>query len=427
MIQKIIVPKGLHGTVTVPGDKSISHRALMISALADGACEVTGLSGAADPVSTKTCLQSLGVEITERKNVTTVYGKGLHGLQAPKETLDAGNSGTTLRLLTGILSGQRFSSEMTGDESLRKRPMKRVMEPLQSMGADIRGTAEFTAPLRVNPVQKLKPISYDMPLASAQVKSAILLAGLYAEGITTVIESTPTRDHTERMLGLRVVERGGKQVAEVRGGMNITPCSFIVPGDISAAAFFVAAGMLVPNAEIRIQNVGLNPTRTAVLDVFRQMGGKIQVENRREISGEPIGDIVARTSELRSGFELKGGRVAAVIDEIPVIAVVAACSTGVFSVRDAKELRAKESDRIASIVSNLRALGLGVEEYDDGFAFESTGNLHGSRLQSYDDHRVAMAFAVAGLRASGETEIGDAECVDISFPGFWNELRKLSA
>ena len=425
MNKSITQSKGLLGTVAVPGDKSISHRALMFGALADGTCEITGISSAADPLNTRECLRAMGVEISEKDGIVTVYGKGLRGLQAPSQSLDAGNSGTTMRLLTGMLAGQRFASDITGDESLRGRPMKRLIEPLSLMGADIQGTETFTAPLRIRPVQRLQSITYDMPVPSAQVKSAILLAGLYAEGKTSVIEAITTRDHTERMLGLSVSERSGKRIVEVSGGMRIAPRAFAVPGDISAAAFFIAAGLLVPKSEIIIRNVGLNPTRTAVLDVFRQMGGKFSIENRSEVAGEPIGDITATASDLHTGFELRGARVAEVIDEIPILAVTAAFAKGVFSVREAKELRAKESDRIQSVVANLRAMGLEVEEYDDGFAFEGKERLQGAPVQSYHDHRIAMAFAVAGLRVSGETEIQDAECADISFPGFWEELSRL--
>ena len=425
MNQTINTSKGLHGIVGVPGDKSISHRALMFGALAEGVCEVSGLSGAADPRSTRECLTALGVKITEKDGAVSVYGKGLHGLRAPAKALDAGNSGTTMRLLAGILAGQSFASEITGDDSLRSRPMKRVIEPLTSMGANIHGTDKHTAPLHIKPSTGLKAISYAMPMASAQVKSAILLAGLYAEGKTAVLETYPTRDHTERMLGLKVSDQGGKHRVEVEGGVKIAPRAFAVPGDISAAAFFIGAGLLVPGSELVISNVGLNPTRTTVLDVYKQMGAKLAIENKRTVAGEPIGDITVSTSELRTGFELKGERVAALIDEIPILAVTAAFAKGVFAVREAQELRGKESDRITTIVTNLRAMGLEVEEYEDGFAFEGKESLKGAKLESYDDHRIAMACAVAGLRASGETEIQNSECADISFPGFWEELRKL--
>lgn len=427
MIQTITPSKGLKGSVTVPGDKSISHRALMISAVAAGKSEIEGISAAADPVSTRQCLASLGVEIVEKGDILTVEGKGLRGLRAPVSVLDAGNSGTTMRLLSGILVGQSFPSEITGDASLRSRPMQRVIEPLTLMGASIRGSDRSTAPLQIKPVSRLHPIRYQMPIASAQVKSAILFAGLYADGITTVIEKVPTRDHTERMLGLEVGREEEKRVIQVQGGMKIEGKKYVVPGDISSAAFLLSAALLIPQSEVMVRNVGLNPTRTAVLDVFRQMGGSIELINRKEVAGEPLGDIVARFSELSTSFELKGARVAALIDEIPILAVTAAFAKGLFVVRDAQELRAKESDRIKAIVTNLRTLGVDVEEYDDGFAFEGKQELHGAEIESFGDHRVAMAFAVAGLRARGGAKVREAECVDISFPGFWEILKKLEA
>lgn len=427
MTQTITPSKGLKGSVTVPGDKSISHRALMISALAGGNSVIEGVSAAADPVSTRQCLRALGVEIAEENGIVTVHGKGLRGLRSPAGVLDAGNSGTTMRLLAGMLVGQSFPSEITGDDSLRSRPMKRVIEPLSLMGANIQGSEESTAPLRIQPVSKLQSITYQMPLASAQVKSAILLAGLYAEGITTVVESIQTRDHTERMLGLEVQQEQGKQIVRVRGGMNIDGKKYVIPGDISAAAFLISAALLVPHSEIVIRNVGLNPTRTAVLDVFRQMGGRVELANRREVVGEPMGDIVAATSDLSTGFELKGERVAALIDEIPILAVTAVFARGLFVVRDAQELRVKESDRIKAIVLNLRAMGVEVEEYDDGFAFEGRTEIRGANLDSVGDHRIAMAFAVAGLRAREGVRIQGAECVEISFPRFWGTLKTLES
>jgi 3-phosphoshikimate 1-carboxyvinyltransferase len=367
----------------------------------------------------------LGVEFSGNHDVVVVQGRGLRGLQPPARLLDAGNSGTTIRLLTGILVGQRFPSKITGDESLRRRPMQRLIHPLRLMGADLESSNRGTAPLRIKPVKTLQPIVYHMPVASAQVKSAILLAGLYAEGKTIVVELTGTRDHTERMLDLHVREQEGTRVVEVEGEMKIEGKEYFVPGDISSAAFLIAAALLVPHSEVVIKNVGLNPTRTAVLDVFRQMGGSIAIENRRDRAGEPIGDLRAITSELKTGFELNGARVAAVIDEIPILAVTAAFANGVFCVRDAQELRAKESDRIKAIVTNLRALGVEVEEYDDGFAFEGGKALHGANIDSVGDHRIAMAFAVAGLNVKGETTIQNAECTDISFPRFWEILSRL--
>ncbi len=425
MIKKISPSKGLNGTAEIPGDKSISHRALMISAIGEGRSEITGLSKAADPESTRNCLNKLGVRIEQQGEKVVIVGKGLKGLTAPSGILDAGNSGTTMRLLSGILAGQSFASEITGDDSLRHRPMKRLMDPLRQMGADISGSSGDTAPLRIKPVKQLRAVQYQMQQPSAQVKSALLFAGLFSDGVTTVTEPVPTRDHTERMLGL--ISHFDRKIVrvEVRGGMKIEPRQFSVPGDISAAAFFISAALLVPNSELRIRNVGLNPTRTAVLEVFLQMGGTIIVENKRDVAGEPIGDLIIRSSDLHTGFELNGSRVAELIDEIPILAVTAAFAPGVFSVRDAKELRVKETDRITAIVTNLRSLGVQVEEYDDGFSFEGGNSVPGKRLQGFGDHRIAMAFAIAGLRAEGEMEIEGAECADISFPEFWDTLDRL--
>lgn len=422
---KVSPHTSLHGTLTVPGDKSISHRALMIGALADGTSEIRGLLGAADPTSTRACLEGLGVEFTRKNDVLLVHGKGLRGLRKPPGNLDAGNSGTTIRLMAGILSGQKFDSVLVGDESLRRRPMKRVIDPLQQMGAKITGTATGTAPLTIRGTEGLRAIDYAPPIPSAQVKSAILFAGLYAEGTTTLRESTQTRDHTERMLGLGATEQNGARVAAVEGGKSIPAKQFVVPGDISSASFLIAAALITEKSEVRLRNVGLNPTRTAALDVFRSMGGKIQVENEQIAGGEPFGDIVAHNSNLTSHVSLRGQQVAALIDEIPILAVTALFASGSFEVHDASELRHKESDRIASLVRNLRALGKDVEEYPDGFAFERGKELTGAAIDSFRDHRIAMAFGVAGLGISGIT-INGAECVQISFPGFWEILRGLA-
>ncbi len=427
MTQTITPARALRGSVTVPGDKSISHRALMISAIAEGRSEIEGLSAAADPVSTRRCLVDLGIDIEEKNGRVTVRGKGLRGLRAPANVLDAGNSGTTMRLLAGILVGQSFPSEITGDASLRNRPMQRVIEPLSRMGANIHGTERSTAPLHIEPVPTLDPITYRMPMASAQVKSALLLAGLYAEGCTTVVEPVPTRDHTERMLGLEIEREQGTTLVRVQGGMKLEGRKYVIPGDISSAAFLLSAALLTPRSEVELRDVGLNPTRTALLDVLRHMGARIELSNRREVAGEPLGNIIARSSELSTGFELKGSHVAALIDEIPILAVTAAFAKGVFVVREAQELRAKESDRIRAIVTNLRTLGVDVEEYEDGFALEGKHDLRGGEIESFGDHRIAMAFAVAGLRAHQGVTIRGAECVEISFPGFWDLLRQLGA
>ncbi|HVN49743.1 MAG TPA: 3-phosphoshikimate 1-carboxyvinyltransferase [Bacteroidota bacterium] len=413
--------KGLKGTYSIPGDKSISHRAMMIGSLAEGVSEIRGYSAAADPQSTRRCFSDLGITIEERNDVLVVHGKGLYGLKSAGKDLDCGNSGTTMRLLSGILAGQKFSSTLIGDASLSKRPMKRIMDPLRLMGAQIHGTVQNTAPLQIQSVDRLNAIRYEMPVASAQVKSAILFSGLFADGETTVIESIPTRDHTERMLGCHVRTEDGKYIATIQGGKNISAGSFLVPGDISAATFFMVAASIVPNSEIQIADVGLNPSRTEIIAVLQSLGCNIAVENKRVMNGEELGDLVIRSSELKGNVHIHGETVAALIDEIPALTIAALFSDGTFTLHNAKELRAKETDRIAALVANLRLLGVEVEEYEDGYSFVGGQQLHGASLASYDDHRIAMAFGVAGLIIEGIT-IRDAGCVNISFPKFWEQI-----
>ncbi len=411
---------GIKGTRRVPGDKSISHRALMIAAIANGTSEIQACSEAADPLSTLSCVRQLGIQVDERPGSLSVYGKGLHGFRRSSEALNAGNSGTTMRMLSGILAGQHFPSMITGDSSLSQRPMRRIIDPLQKMGAKITGTARDTAPLRIEPVEHLCGIDYDLPVPSAQVKSAVIFAGLFAEGKTTIREHVRSRDHTERMLGLQSSsETGG--IIEISSDIRVDGGMYRVPGDISAAAFLLSAALLVEHSELRILDVGINPTRRRVLDIFQSMGGSIQLENERTIGGEPFADILVRHSHLRSNFKLSGGDVVDCIDEIPILATTALFAEGSFAICDARELRGKETDRIAAIVHNLRALGCEVEEYEDGFAFEGNRKLNGAKLKSFGDHRIAMAFGVAGLRVQN-TMIEDAECVNISFPGFWDIL-----
>jgi 3-phosphoshikimate 1-carboxyvinyltransferase len=418
--------KHLRGEVRLPGDKSITHRAMMIGALAEGKSEVVGFSSAADPMSTLQCFKELGVETSITGESLFIVGRGLRNLSKPKDTLDAGNSGTTIRLLTGILAGQRFESEITGDDSLRRRPMKRVIDPLTEMGARIESTEAQTPPLTVHPVHRLRAIDYALPVPSAQVKSAILLAGLHAEGTTRVVEPVPTRDHTERMLGLTVRALEGKRTVEVVGGQKLEARKFVVPGDISAATFFIVAACMIPNSEVHIPGVGLNPTRTAMLDVLKRMGADIEVEEAAGPVIEPMGNLTIRTSRLQN-IEISPDLIPFLIDEVPALAVAGAVAEGNFEVRGARELRVKESDRIRSLSENLRRLGIQVEEHEDGLSFEGGNDLVPSGpLNSYDDHRIAMAMGVAGLVSSRPVEISAAECADISFPGFWNLLSKLS-
>jgi 3-phosphoshikimate 1-carboxyvinyltransferase len=418
--------KPLRGEITVPGDKSISHRAVMIGSLARGETTIEGFLEAADPLSTLHCIEALGIETRRSGNVYTILGKGIHGYQSPKRLLDAGNSGTTMRLLSGILVGQNFESELTGDEYLRRRPMKRIIEPLRCMGGNISGTEKFTAPLKISPSKHLQSINYEMPIPSAQVKSAVLLAGLFAEGETRVTELQQSRDHTERMLGLLSNFEGGKKVITVSGGKEIEARNFVVPGDPSSAAFFVVAALLNPHSDIVIKNVGINPTRIGFLHILQEMGGKIGIENAREVAGEPIGDIHVQSSPLTISRTIAGDIIPNVIDEIPILSVAAAFANGTFEVKDAAELRHKECDRLSAICGNLSSMGIDVDEREDGFAFEAKNFLLSSRFRSFNDHRIAMAFGIAGNAIKGTSIIENAECVDISYPSFWTTLQSLT-
>jgi 3-phosphoshikimate 1-carboxyvinyltransferase len=411
----------LQGIRHVPGDKSISHRALLIGAIANGVSEISYCSRAADPMSTLSCIRQLGLKIEDLGKQIVIYGNGRYGLRISSAPLDAGNSGTTMRLLAGILVGQRFSSVIVGDSSLSQRPMKRIMDPLRLMGAHIQGTDKNTAPIKIDPVDRLQAIRYVLPIPSAQVKSSLIFAGLFTDNTTSVIEKTQTRDHTERMLGLETKNENSSFAVEVHPDLKIEGKRFFIPGDISAAAFLLSAGLITPGSNLRIQNIGLNPTRIRILDIFKTMGGNIQIDNERIIEGEQIGDLVVKYSELKSNLDLHGTEVVDLIDEIPILSVTALFAEGSFRIHDARELRLKETDRISAIVNNLRLLGCEVEEYEDGFAFEGSKKYSGNILPSYSDHRIAMAFGIAGIRIQNVT-IQDTECADISFPGFWKEL-----
>ena len=415
----------LQGTVQLPADKSISHRAAMLSALGDGPSRIAGFPESADPQSTLACLRQLGITIEkEASGPLRIEGRGLEGLQAPDEPLDCGNSGTTMRLLAGLLAGQPFDSVLTGDDSLRGRPMERIAAPLRQMGAQIELT-DGGAPIHISGGQTLQGMEYELPVASAQVKSCVLLAGLFAEGETTVIEPVPSRDHTERMLGLDVMERDGTRYLTVRRGRAVPARTWSVPKDFSAAAFFLVAGSIVPDGEIQLRGVGLNPSRSAFLDVLRAMGADLTVENERTKGGEPRGDLTVRPASLH-GVRVDGRQIPNLIDEIPVLAVAGACAQGRTEVRDAAELRVKETDRIAAMTEGLRALGAEVEAFDDGLAVTGGASLQGATVTAHDDHRVAMALAVAGLAAEGETTVTGAEAARVSFPGFWDELERVT-
>lgn len=418
-------PGGIAGTPPLPADKSVAHRALILSALAEGESEIVNVSDAADPASTRACLEALGVHITKRDGSLFVQGKGLRGLRPPDGPLDCGNSGTTMRLLSGVLAGQRFASTLTGDASLSARPMNRIAEPLREMGASITLT-ESHAPIEIDG-GGLEAIRYRLPVASAQVKSCVLLAGLFATGETTVVEPTPSRDHTERMLGLSVMHMGRERHLSVTGGQAVPAGLRVVPGDLSAAAFFLGAAAVIPNASLEMTQVGVNPTRGAVIDVLRAMGAVVLTVNHRERGGEPIADLRAfAPPDGLHGVEVGGDIVPNLIDEIPIVAVVATAAEGRTLIRDAAELRVKETDRLAAIAAVLEAMGANIEETDDGLIIEGRTPLTGAEVDARGDHRIAMAAAVAALSANGPSTIHGASSVGVSFPGFWDALRAIA-
>ena len=415
----------LKGEVTIPGDKSISHRAVMFGSLAEGTTEVTNFLQGADCLSTISCFRKLGIEIENTSQRILIHGKGLHGLTEPSDTLDTGNSGTTTRLISGILAGQRFTTVLNGDASIQTRPMKRIMTPLSMMGADITSLkGNDCAPLRICGGQ-LHGVAYTSPVASAQVKSCILLAGLYADAPTSVLEPVLSRNHTELMLagfGAHVTSSGTTATIEPEPDLN--GMKIEVPGDISSAAYFLAAGLMIPNSEIMIKNVGINPTRDGILRVAKEMGGNITILNEKTSGGEPTCDLLVRSSSLK-GVTIGGEIIPTLIDEIPMIAVMACFAEGTTTIKDAQELKVKESNRIDTVVTNLKAMGAHIEATDDGMIIEGGYPLHGAVIDSHLDHRIAMSFAVGALGADGETTIEGADCVKISYPEFYQTLEKL--
>ncbi|MBG9790841.1 3-phosphoshikimate 1-carboxyvinyltransferase [Brevibacillus laterosporus] len=417
--------KRIQGETQVPGDKSISHRAVMFGALAEGTTQISGFLQGADCLSTIDCFSRMGVSIEREGDHVTVHGKGWFGLQEPNQKLDVGNSGTTIRLMSGILATQPFHCVVEGDESIAKRPMRRVVGPLREMGAKIDGrkNGEFT-PLSIRGGD-LKGITYVSPVASAQIKSAILLAGLQAAGTTIVEEPSVSRDHTERMLRAFGVEVGqaGKSVS-VQGGQKLIGREISVPGDISSAAFLIAAVMMLPESELLISNVGINPTRTGIIDVVRAMGGTIELRNERIVNEEPVADIYVAYTKLH-GTVIEGDLIPRLIDEIPVIAVMATQAVGETIIRDAAELKVKETDRITTVVSQLGKFGAKVQPTDDGMIITGECVLHGTEINSMGDHRIGMAMAIAGLASQGETIVRQAEAIDVSFPGFANLLASI--
>ena len=429
MSKKTIHPaRTVVGGVAPPGDKSISHRYAMLAGIAEGASELSNFALAADCHSTLGCMKALGAEVKVEKTLVRVTGRGLHGLKSSWRTLDAGNSGTTIRLLSGILAGQSFTTKIAGDDSLNKRPMKRILTPLREMGAQITARDDNFAPLEISG-GKLQGIHYEMPMASAQVKSAVLLAGLFAEGETAVTEPARTRDHTELALEEfgAPIERHGRTTRLRSNGIKLTGRKAEVPGDLSSAVFFVAAACLFPDSTLHIQGVGLNPTRTAILDVFARMGASLQMLSLRSSHGEVIGDIAVKGSQLKGGV-IAGAEIPLVIDELPMLAALGPFTEEGIEIRDASELRVKESDRIAALAENLRRMGATVEERPDGLkvAGRSAGKLRGAEIEPHSDHRIAMAFAVAALGAEGSTTIRDAECAGVSYPSFYDDLARVT-
>lgn len=415
---------GLHGELTVPGDKSISHRAVMFGSLAKGTTRITHFLEGADCLSTISCFRKMGIDIEKTDGEVLVHGKGLHGLSAPSEILDVGNSGTTTRLISGILAGQDFDCELNGDASIQSRPMKRIMTPLSLMGADIESIkGNGCAPLRIRG-KKLHAAHYNSPVASAQVKSCVLLAGMYADGITSVTEPVLSRNHTELMLNYF-----GAHVNSTGTTASIEPEPFLearditVPGDISSAAYFIAAGLLTSGSEILLKNVGINPTRDGMLRICKAMGADITLLNVND-DGEPTADLLVRTSTLH-GTTIGGSVIPALIDEIPMLAVMAAFADGTTIIKDAAELKVKESDRIAVMVENLSRMGADITAADDGMIIHGGRPLHGAEIDSHLDHRIAMSFAVAGTIVDGPLTILGGDCVNISYPDFYNDLYKL--
>ncbi len=419
----VLPARSLKGEFSIPGDKSISHRSIMLGSLANGTTRISNFLRGEDNLATMQAFRSMGVQIADDGEIITVEGVGLHGLKEPEDLVDCCNSGTTMRLMTGLLAGQKFFSVLTGDQYLRKRPMKRVVGPLLEMGANITGRCGGSlAPLAISGTA-LKGISYRSPIASAQVKSALMLAGLYADGETVVSEPSRSRDHSERMFrhfgaDLEVLPNG----VLVRGGQELHSLEINVPGDISSAAFFIVAALIVPGAEVLICNVGVNPTRTGLIDILHKMGARITLQNQRDVSGEPVADLLVQHSELK-GIGIAGDVVQRAIDEFPAICVAAAVADGVTTIKDAGELRVKETDRITAMADNLRKIGAGqIDETEDGMVIHGVESLQGGQVSGYGDHRIAMSLSVAALICRNPVQIDDVSCISASFPNFYQLL-----
>lgn len=415
----------LKGEIHLPGDKSIAHRAALFSSLGTQSAVFENYPASADCLATIGCLRDMGVQVKLEENRLQINGVDLFGLREPDRALDAKNSGTTMRLLSGILAAQKFASRLFGDQHLNRRPMGRIIKPLRQMGADLAAVDDQFPPLQFQPVDVLNGIDYELPVASAQVKSCILLAGLHAEGKTSVIEPVPTRDHTERMLHLRKERLNDGRIRIVSDRtVEIGDLSMRIPGDFSSAAFFIIGALLLPESLCVIKNVSLNPTRTGLLDILMRMGAQIEAHGIREFP-EPAGDITVSYRKLQ-GISLEGNIIANIIDEIPILAILATGAEGRFSVRGAAELRVKETDRIRAVCQNLKMLGVEIEEYEDGFSLEGPQRMKGGRVTSFGDHRIAMAFGIAALASEAEIQIDNPDCVNVSFPGFWQMLKQLT-
>jgi len=415
----------VEGELSIPGDKSISHRAVMFSAMANGTSRIYNLTNGEDVKSTQKCFKKLGVEIRHEKDFIEVRGNGYKGFRKPEDLLDAGNSGTTTRLISGILIAQDFESIIVGDESLSKRPMKRIINPLIEMGGKITATENNTLPLSIYPSESLHAIKYELPMASAQVKSAVLLAGLHCNEATAVIERNPSRDHTERMLGLRV-EKSAKGIISYSSRENYPePKEYIIPSDISTAAFFIVLALLSKGSYLKIKNVSLNETRTGILQVLKEMGGGIERENERKTAGEPLGDLIIKGSKLNN-IIIHEGIIPNIIDEIPILSIAGIFAEGDFTLSNASELRGKETDRINAICYNLKLLGLEVDEYKDGFSFRGKIKNSSPIFESFGDHRIAMAFGILSLLLQGGGKINNFDCVSISNPDFIKQIESIT-
>lgn len=431
---KLKKAKSLKGEITPPPDKSITHRAIMFASLADGKSIIRNPLMAEDPISTMNAMRALGVEITEIRSQASeyraliVHGKGLNGLREPLDVINCGNSGTTARLISGILAGNPFFSVLTGDDSLRQRPMARVINPLKEMGARITARQDDKyLPMAIKGGE-LRAIRYEMPVASAQVKSCLILAGLYADGITIITEPQKSRDHTERMLkamGAEITAEGLTISVQGFEGSRLNPVDITIPSDFSSAAFFLVASLIIPDSEILIKDVCVNPTRTGLLDVIKNMGGDVKLENIRDVSGEPVADIYCKTASSLKAVKIEKNIIPSLIDEFPVLCILASQAEGVTEIRGAEELRVKESDRIKAMATELRKMGVELEEYPDGIVIKGKTGLKGATVNSYGDHRIAMSFSIAALIADGVTIINNPECVDISFPQFFTILNQL--